>query len=955
MKKAHNSKPFFALFLGVILLVTTIPPVLALLGLSFSSPIQGGPGTNFVGLVWGDDLLRVDLTALGFAALIVMLTALFNRAGYYRFAALLGLTLGFVGLVDAIQLVHGARLPEGSISFFDELLAGTVLSRLGGAAMIALGTIVIRWGHPTNRTRVLASLAIPATALTAVSWWAMHHFSAAPGLPLLDLNLATLALYGVAALTLHHELRHHRLRFFGHGVLATFIPLTISQLLMTFAVSTVIDDAYHIANILRWFGWLIPAAGLGIDYINTFYAKGISVEMRYLRTVIDTIPHYIFARDVQGRFTLVNQAVADFYGLKVHEIEGRHLMDVHRDVDQCRTWLAEDRETLAMNGKSFLTETVTRRADGQDIWVNSIKTPLKSVLGINDQVLGVSIDISEQRHAEQALAGALEAAKASNKAKSEFLANMSHEIRTPMNCVIGLADLMKDMSPDPQQTQYLDMIRVSGATLLTLINDILDISKIEAGQLELDPVETDLQALVEETVAQIAFTAQAKGLEMVCRLAPGVPSHVVLDPSRLRQVLTNLLNNAAKFTQQGHIYLNIEPVGESEEGIELCFRVADTGIGIEHENLDRIFEKFTQAEAGTTRRFGGTGLGLSISQHLVTLMGGQINVASRVGNGTTFGFTIPVTATAGESAPAAPAGPRHHVLVVTRHSLGGEVLAEQVRSLGHSCRLAIGANEAVEATAPVPGRADWTHVLIDENIVATEAATLQAALRAIPADRRPRLVLLNSLTNVRRREELQELGFGGVLNKPVRLNRLAAALDPSPVADTPDEALIAPAEAADTPAAAPAIASVAAAPAASADEDEAAGEGPRVLLAEDNPFNQKVAVAMLRMLGCRVDVAGTGVQTVDLARRHHYDLVLMDCQMPVMDGYEATRRIRQLPPPGRDVTIIAMTANALSGDRKACFAAGMNDFLSKPITRDMLRAMLEQWDVLQNEPTVVGE
>jgi PAS domain S-box-containing protein len=929
--QTRNSKPFFLLFLGLILAVTTLPPLLGLLGLSFSSPIQGGAGTHFAGLIFGDILIRVDLTYLGFSALIVLLTVLYDRAKSNRFALLLGTTLGISGLLGAVHPVRGMILPEGTVTFFDQIMDAIVVGRFGSVLILAVGLFVIRRGHFANRRRYLIELLVPAGLLVVGAWYAMLQLELTDRFSPLSFNLITLGIYAVVAFMIRKELRHHRLRFFGYSVLASLIPLTVAQLMLTFVVHTVVDDAYHIANLLRGFAWFVPASGLGIDYVNTFYAKGISQEMRYLRSVIDAIPHFIFARDTRGCFTLVNQKVADFYGLKVHEIEGRHLMDVHDDVAQCRTWLAEDKEILQEGAKRVMPESVATDSDGRQIWIHSSKTPLPSLLGINDQVLGVSIDVSERRRAEHALAEALAAAKESSKAKTEFLANMSHEIRTPMNCVIGLTDMLKDMDPNPRQQQYLDMIAISGDTLLSLINDILDISKIEAGQLELDLIDTDLQALVEETAGQIAFAAQAKGLEVICRLAPGVPSRLMLDSARLRQVLTNLLNNAAKFTQSGHIYLNIEPVGERDDRLDLCFRIADTGIGIEQENLRRIFEKFTQAEAGTTRRFGGTGLGLSISKHLINLMEGEITATSQVGVGTTFSFTIPLQPSICDLHPRpASVDAEQRVLVVTDHELGGEVLAEQVRSLGHRCRVAVGSEAAEEAFTREDGQEDWTMVLIDQTFLDSKNPGLQKDINKIPVDCRPEVILLHNLSSLNKDEQLQRLGFDGVLSKPVRLTQLADTLagrsTALPQITHPDQR--------------------------SADRgnpDVNPEHGPRILLAEDNPFNQKVAVAMLRLLGCRVDVASNGVEAVDMIDRDRYDLVLMDCQMPVMDGYDATLRIRQRPEPRGDVPIVAMTANSLSGDRKGCFAAGMNDFLSKPVTKDVLRAMLEKWEVLPRE------
>ncbi|MHB8078301.1 MAG: ATP-binding protein [Candidatus Krumholzibacteriia bacterium] len=830
-------------------------------------------------------------------------------------------------------------------------------------------------------------------------------------------------------------------------------------------------------------------------------------DPRHLRSVIDAIPHFIFARDRSGRFTLVNRSVAEFYGRPVEEIEGRLLLEVHPDRAQAQVWLEEDRETLARGETWSLPPAETMQASGDSIWITAIKKPLPTEIGSEPQVLGVSIDISEQVRAERALATRLayehaaatlfeefvqcerdqmgrtmdralgqlgrfaggtraflyridaaagaaalqyawhdpgvepsaappallplaelwwlfgqfarrlpvscddlrhhptipssfrrvwgpgraaflaapimrndrlfgfagvdcelartwtqeqtnllltmsdlfitvwskheverslvearEAAETSNCAKSAFLANMSHEIRTPMNSVIGIADLLNEMNPTPQQRRYLEMIRVSGSALLSLINDILDLSKIEAGQLELDPVATDLHALADEVSGLIAFAAQRSGLELICRLAPGVPARVLLDPDRLRQVLTNLLNNAVKFTQHGHICLNIEPVGRREGAVDLRFEVSDTGIGISAGALERIFEKFTQAEAGTTRRFGGTGLGLAICRQLVGMMGGAITVRSTPGEGSTFSFTLPVPVLAAAAVPVAAIDPAN-VVVVTRLGLRGEVLREQIRLLGHAARVIAGGPEAldrVEGPAPGPDR-PVTHLLYDQAADGEPLPDLRPWRRRFPPGRAPRTILLSPLTSHVPDDRLADHGFDGTLPKPVSTARLVALFAGAPPPATPTEAGAFPEPA----------------PAPSDDDDPAADAatagGPRVLLAEDNPFNQKVAVAMLRLLGCRAELAATGVEAVAMARDGGFDLVLMDCQMPTMDGYEATRRIRELPGPAGAVTIVAMTANALSGDRKACLALGMDDYLSKPVTRAMLSEMLRKW------------
>ena len=880
--------------------------------------------------------------------------------------------------------------------------------------------------------------------------------------------------------------------------------------------------AMHASGLVTEWGAVLVASGFAVTTIVLWRAHLLETEHheqrrdhQYLRTVIDAIPHFIFARDASGRFTLVNKAVADFYGMTVDQVEGRHLLDVHKDADQARSWLEEDRETLRRGESVSLPVIDTSNADGQPIWIAAMKKPLPADIGGVAQVLGVSIDISEQMRAEGALAARLdyehtaaalfqtfvhcgreqmeqimdrvlgrmarftgtsraflyrfdattsvavrqyvwgdpqaeltdlpptfmpvadlewlqglfemkipvmsedlrrhasiperfldtwgtsraaflaapiirdhqvfgfvgidsdtargwtqehinlvhtvadlfitvwskheverslvqarEAAEASNRAKSEFLANMSHEIRTPMNSVIGLADLLCDMHPTSRQRQYLEMIRVSGTALLSLINDILDLSKIEAGQLELDLVDTDLPSLVDEVSGLIAFTAQSSGLEMVCRLAPGVPQRVLLDPCRLRQVLINLLNNAVKFTQRGHVYLNIEPVGAGDNHVDLRFSVTDTGIGIPEQSLARIFEKFTQAEAGTTRRYGGTGLGLAISQQLVTLMDGTIVARSTPGVGSTFEFTLRLPALRAP-AVAAVAGNPANLLVVTPHLLTGEVLLEKARLLGHTGRVIAGGADALDQAGGWAASTDlpFTHLFFDhEPGHDSPLPDLRPYLARLAPRHTPQVILLTRLTSQVDEVEMGDKGYGHALAKPVLVPRLAALL-------AGDATLTLPATTGPTGA----PADTTSPPRDEFEADAAHATGPRVLLAEDNPFNQKVAVAMLGLLGCNTKVAATGVEAVAMAREGGFDLVLMDCQMPVMDGYEATRHIRELPAPAGAVTIIAMTANALSGDRKACFAAGMDDFLSKPITKAMLLDMMRKWELVGQE------
>ncbi len=528
--------------------------------------------------------------------------------------------------------------------------------------------------------------------------------------------------------------------------------------------------------------------------------------------------------------------------------------------------------------------------------------------------------------AQQCQQDAMAALKAASQAKGDFLATMSHEIRTPLNGVAGLADLLKETSLTDQQAEYVGMIQESGSLLISLVNDVLDLSKVEAGCLSLDPVATDLRALVENLVGMAAHSTLTVGLEIVCRIAPGLPSLVMLDPGRLRQILTNLLNNASKFTQEGHVYLNVEPGQKNGNILDLHFQVIDTGIGITDEQSERLFEKFTQAEPSTTRRFGGTGLGLSICRHLVDMMGGKIWATGVLHEGSTFSFVIPVETLV----PAKPRTPRNsarHVLLGTGHKLGGTVLAEMIQDLGHDCRLTHDLEETLNLLPETPDETDdlFTDVFLDPKTFDEDVTPIIDRIDVMPVGRQPRLVLLYPHSATTSDHESLSDHAAQELAKPVRIDRLSALLAMNPESECPDE-----------------HAQVGEDSPQDHQEDDS-NAGPRVLLAEDNLFNQKIAGSMLRLLGCQVTIANDGKQALEKAPSGEFDLIFMDCQMPEMDGYEATRQIRRIDGPVSEIPIIALTANAFQEDRDACAESGMNDFLTKPVTKKQLGQMLAKW------------
>jgi signal transduction histidine kinase/CheY-like chemotaxis protein len=494
------------------------------------------------------------------------------------------------------------------------------------------------------------------------------------------------------------------------------------------------------------------------------------------------------------------------------------------------------------------------------------------------------------------LGRARDEAEAATLAKSEFLANMSHEIRTPMNGVIGVAELLAQAGLTAQQRDLVDLIRQSADSLMTIINDVLDFSKIEAGKLTLDRRPVDPLVTAEEVVALLEPTATEKGLRLLIDAAPDVPRCLVTDSIRFRQVLANLVSNAVKFTLQGRVRVDLERASD-----RLRVTVSDTGIGIAEEKLGKLFVEFTQADSSTTRRFGGTGLGLAISKQLVGLMGGTIGARSRAGVGSAFWFTLPLT---GEEAAPEPAGPTAafegaRVIVCETDEEAGQALAARLRALGLDVETPRewGARAALESAAQ-DGRPYALAVLAGD--LQPPAGAARAVVRLLPSSSAAR--------------PDGELVWGLPL-RPSRIPRLAReALEGSAAAPRPVE------------------------PPAPPDSSLA---GIRVLLAEDNAVNRKIAVRILERLGCSVEVAANGREAVGLAVRTPFDVVLMDCQMPEMDGYQAAAEIRNRL--GAGLPIVALTAHALEGDRDRCLTAGMDDYLTKPVRVASVRAAIERW------------
>jgi PAS domain S-box-containing protein len=643
---------------------------------------------------------------------------------------------------------------------------------------------------------------------------------------------------------------------------------------------------------------------------------------RRLRIIMDQIPVTVSYIDADTRYRYINRAQEQWLGKSVHEVEGHEVREVVGD----KVWADIAPPLLqALDGRHVPLERQRTDRQGNAVWHSGRHVPDVTDDGRVVGVYTVFFDITQRAAAEQQLRereaelrAAKDAAESASRAKSEFLANMSHEIRTPMNGVLGLAELLLETPLDAQQRPFVETVRSSGETLMSIINDILDFSKIEAGKLETESLDFDLFQAVEDVVQLMAPRAHAKQLEIACRLDERLPTAVRGDPYRLRQVLGNLVGNAVKFTERGEVVVDVQ----KQDEWTLRFAVHDTGIGIAPQTRARLFKAFEQADGSTTRRFGGTGLGLAISRSLVELMGGRIGADSTPGDGSTFWFTLPLVPAASLPAVPTPAGlAQCRVLVVDDNATNREVLEHHVVAGGMRSALACDGEEGLRALREAHAAGDAFQIaIVDMKMPKMDGIALTAAVRADPALAATRLVLVTSLHSSDELTRARTAGVDGYLSKPVRRQELFRALAQS-VNDGAENKVIVP--------------SRNALPRLRA----------RVLLAEDNGVNQVVARNMLKALGCDFHIVPNGLEALREAQAGGYDVVLMDCQMPVMDGYAATRAIRQAEQAGGQprLPIIALTANALVGDAEACLTAGMDAHLAKPYTRGQLAAVLARW------------
>jgi two-component system sensor histidine kinase/response regulator len=653
-------------------------------------------------------------------------------------------------------------------------------------------------------------------------------------------------------------------------------------------------------------------------------------ELMILRAVIEGLPDLIYVKDTQSRFLLANPAQRKFLtGKPDADLIG--VSDFSYFPNETATAFFNDEQEIIRTGLPVVSQAEQMHDyEGNEVWILTTKVPFRDKDGSVAGIIGIGRNVTVRKQIEAELIKARTQAEAANRTKSEFLANMSHEIRTPLNGVIGMTELALDTELTDEQREYLETVQFSAGTLLNVINDILDFSKIEAGKIDIEMANFDLRECVETTMKTLVHLAETKGLELLCDIAHEVPLTVRGDSTRLSQMIINLVGNAIKFTLEGQVAVKVEAEPHQGAGAVLHFTVSDTGIGIPKEKQESIFDSFTQADASTTREFGGTGLGLTITSRLAALMGGKIWVESETGNGSEFHFTVIVGV--GDAPILHPQSMLPYeflhgarVLIVDDNQTNRFILDRMLTRWGMRADCVESGEVALrELSSALKSGDPYRLILTDKQMPNMDGFSLAEQIRNRSEIASASVIMMSSGAHRGDIARCQELGFSAYLTKPVRQNELRDAIARS---------LDRRAKQAESNA-----------PMPPKDRRIAQHLAMHVLLAEDNTVNQRLATRLLEKRGHRVTVANNGQEAIAHLQKSSFDLVLMDVQMPLVDGLEATRLIRkQEKETGIHQPIVALTAHAVKGDQERCEAAGMDGYLAKPIRPEELDAVLQKY------------
>jgi two-component system sensor histidine kinase/response regulator len=648
-----------------------------------------------------------------------------------------------------------------------------------------------------------------------------------------------------------------------------------------------------------------------------------------LEQAVESMADMMLITDPKGQIVMSNKAAERILGYNTKTLHSMHIEQVLLDMDDNGFIIGGDFANLVKKGSfiGYEANFISRKQE-------RVKTLLSGTVIVKDGrevgLVCVAKDVSERLELEKQIQAARNAAEAANRAKSLFLANMSHEIRTPMNGVIGMANLLGTTSLDHEQTRYVNRLRLSGDHLLSLINDVLDFSKIEAGELTLEIIPFQFSDMITEIVELFSQRFVEKNLDLLVSIHPDLFGEILGDPGRIRQILINLIGNSLKFTDYGEVVLRIQPVNSVGNQQLIKFEVIDSGVGIPKEKQAKLFNPFTQADESSARKYGGTGLGLSISARLVALMGGELTVDSALGQGSNFSFKIPMRNASGTNQHLTAVSTGERVLVVSSHKKFRDIVSYQLGWCGFDVKVAADGSETLffieqESNA----KSHYDIIIVDNSLTDMSALELGEKLIYLSNEKTKKIfVAKEDGGNKELSSQALKVGFKRNLFKPFSPEQLISAIRDSDSEDLEKQK-----------------------------EKETKTEisrPSRILVAEDNLGNQEVVRAMLSKLGHFARIVGNGKEALETVTDEVFDVVLMDCQMPVMDGFEATKMIRKTEQ-GKVIPIIAMTANAMKGDREVCIANGMNDYISKPATLDKLKRILDLWIPKHQESKIDSE
>ncbi len=982
LKTTDTTVPRF--FIWLVIAICVAPLLLNLLGFDFSTQIKISTTNNATDAIFYKLSGAFVHTIFEWSAVMVAVLTVILAFTHYRISGdvttpLIAVALFMAGCMDAFHTLAADRLIEAVADNRNLIPFTWAISRLFSALimMTGVGIFLVRVGQNRRHSNISSlqddrrkrrgyRFVIAISLLFgAIGYGIIHICATSKQLPQTMFpdsliarpwDIGPLVLFLIAGLFVYPHFYRRAPSLFSHALIISMIPEVATQTYMAFGSTKLFDNAFNIAHFLKVVAYLVPFGGLCLDYIQTYRLKGAVVtevweanrnleqeisehkEAEIALRESEERTHAIVAGAVNGIITidelggveLFNRAAEKMFGYTADEIIGHNVKILMPEPYKAEHdgYLRNYSETGKRKIIGIGREVVGRRKDGSVFPMDLAVSEMR--LGDQKGFVGIITDISDRKETETALLMAKQAAESANLAKSEFLASMSHEIRTPLNAIIGMAELLGETQLNEEQKRYVSIFNSAGESLLSIINDILDLSKIEANQLELERTCFSLGDLLEQIGDIMALRAHEKGLELLLALPERMPNALVGDPTRLRQIIVNLVGNAIKFTEHGEIVIQVELDKRSDNQVDLIFSVRDTGIGIEPAKLKSVFESFTQADSSTTRKYGGTGLGLTISERFVKMMGGRIWVESNAGAGSVFYFTAQFGINSKSECTQKMSLPKVdlsgvRMLIVDDNATNREIQRKMLESWGAVVEEADNAltglqilREAALAGAP------YALILLDYQMPVMDGLELADEINQDHTLNQAAVILASSGMSGIKPARIQELGVSACLTKPVKRSELRTIINnllggkSEPASHT----------------------------AVSTPEQPAILRPLRILLVEDNLDNRNLILAYLKKTPHEVTIAENGQIAVEKFCADQFDIVLMDVEMPVMDGYTATRTIRRWEEEQDDrsrTPIVAFTAHALAEHAKQSQEAGCDGHLTKPIKKKILLAALEEY------------